>query len=211
MDTMLLDAPNKRNIHVGPLFRIPLWERFTECGNPGSIMFGQFFTWRAGRLADGSLRRTGLVVRYSTQKPPTRRELRRYLTGKRETHCIVEADTPEDAVKQFLDEWEGAKIGDPQDRTLRALWINRKKPILELPPCELLNRNQQGEFICGEELEDGQGEGGGTVLDQYDDEECPMYKFLHLGQGQIPRRRIRVRGTTYQLASWRRAGVSFLR
>jgi len=92
-------------------------------------------------------------------------------------YCVIEADNFEKAVKTFYNEWEAAKIGGENEES-KALWIARNCHILELPPCELLNRNKKGEFICGQERENGNGEFGMCVLENYDEPfDCPIDKF----------------------------------
>ena len=61
------------------------------------------------------------------------------------------------------------------------MWINEEEYIFELPHCELLHRNNGGEFICGELSEEGegnQGEWGMCMLENYSaPEDCLISEF----------------------------------
>lgn len=62
-----------------------------------------------------------------------------------------------------------------------ALWIDKKRYIFELPHCELLHKNTNNEFICGEpseEDEGSQGEWGMCVLEGFSaPQNCPISEF----------------------------------
>lgn len=148
----------------------------------------------------------GIFVYYENGKELDPKFIRSCLVGRKDTSCIVEADSPEKAIETFLNEWEGARIGTKYV----ALWINPKKPIKELPSCELLRKNKRDQYICGEEVgEDGNGEYGGCVLECYDPpDECPIKDFndsvYELEEaGKLPVKTISFAGQLYQIISAR--------
>ena len=106
--------------------------------------------------------------------------IRRHLVCREHGKCFIEASSPKEAIEKFHTEYEGAKIGGKR-REARALWINQEEYIFELPHCELLHRNKEGEFICGnlsEEGEGDQGEWGMCVLEGYGSpKNCPISEF----------------------------------
>ena len=104
--------------------------------------------------------------------------VRRHLVGMYDEQCIIEADSPEEAIAKF-NALEGAMIGG-EDRKAKALWINEDEPILELPPCQRRNISSRGQYICGEEMGgNGNGELGMCMLAGFDpSHDCPVEKFL---------------------------------
>lgn len=147
------------------LYKIPLHMREITVSNFG-------FKGKCMKL-DG----VGFFIRYDKENELDPNFIRRHLAFRKGTFCIVEADTPEDAVKTFYEEWEGAKIGG-QEEEAKALWIDRELEIEELPYCENLNISSRGEYICGTEEESGNGEFGMCVLEQYDPpDDCPIADY----------------------------------
>ncbi|MFH0806537.1 MAG: hypothetical protein V1885_02330 [Candidatus Brennerbacteria bacterium] len=151
-----------------PLYRIPLLQRAIQLDN-------SFRKKEKCMALDG----VGFFIRYSSDEELTPGNIRCYLVGIEHTHCIVEADSRIDAILKFLLEWEGAMIGgnSPESKALR---VDPREPIMEMPPCALLHRNVADRFICGEERKDGNGEFGMCMLEQYDppDFHCPIDAFF---------------------------------
>ena len=106
--------------------------------------------------------------------------IRKHLVGRVSGSCILEANNSKEAIKKFHTEYEGARIGGKR-RKAKAMWINEEEYIFELPHCELLHRNNGGEFICGELSEEGegnQGEWGMCMLENYSaPEDCLISEF----------------------------------
>ena len=156
------------------VYRIPLKERF--------VVLGQNVI-KARRLyvvVDG----IGLAVEYDNDAQLTPKGLRGHLIGERDTHALVEASSPEEAITQFLTEWHGAIPGKqltPEPQRSPALWINPAQPIHEYPSCSLLHKSRKREeFICGEEEgTNGNGEFGMCILAGFDgpDFYCPIEDF----------------------------------
>lgn len=157
-----------------PVYEIPVFQRFTSIGE-FSALWGLYQIM----IVDG----IGLFVFYKNDQEAelTPENVRRHLIGRKETTAIVEADSPEEAIRAFSLEWKGARIGGKAEES-KAVWINRKKPILELPACEMLRRNNRGGFVCviGEPQEDSFDDSAECVLSCYeppDDFECPVDQF----------------------------------
>ena len=151
-----------------PLYEIPLWMRFV--GMPWLVL---------SKVKCLSIDEVGMFVYYEDEKELEIESLRRRLTFRRKTRCLVEAESPEEAVGKFYSEWEGARIGG-EDPESKALWINAEEPILEFPDCEHRGKNSHGQFICGELEEDFQvGKFGMCMLEGYDApfEDCPIHQF----------------------------------
>jgi len=156
-----------------PLYKIPLWERYTYVDSDARFLF----LCKAKCL---HIDQVGLFVYYTDEKHLDPDFIRKHLIFRKRTHCIIEADNPEKAITTFFNEWEGAMIGGDCDEC-KALWINKEEEIIELPHCDLMRRNSQDEFICGEPMESGNGEFGMCVLEGYDGfEECPVAHFYHV-------------------------------
>jgi hypothetical protein len=145
------------------LYRIPLYERFTQIGD------SPLGTQKCLHIDE-----VGLFVTYPSGREDllTPENIRRHLIGRRRTWCYVEADSPEKAIETFYKEWDGAKIGGDKTPEHKALWIantEHDEPIGDYPYCEEMHKNKNGEFICGEDNgEDGNGIGGMCVLEGYD-------------------------------------------
>lgn len=154
------------------LYQLPLFERVTDI----SIPVGS-----GSKVKCLHIDKVGIFVSYDDEKKLKPRFIRRHLIGIEDTHCIVEANNPKEAIEIFFQEWEGAKVGGKGEKR-KALRINREQPIFELPFCHLLRKNKEDEFICGDPLESGlesgNGEFGMCVLEGYDaPEDCPIGKF----------------------------------
>ncbi len=91
--------------------------------------------------------------------------IRRHAALRKECETTVEAKDLQSAINRFHNEWCGAKIGG-EDEKAKAVWINRGKPILEIPPCRSYRlREQEGDVICGDPNEYGHA---GCVFGQFD-------------------------------------------
>ncbi|MCK9446235.1 hypothetical protein M0Q50_05020 [bacterium] len=95
----------------------------------------------------------GIFVEYDDEKLLTPEMIRCHLTPIRETDCIIEANTPQEAIEKFYLKFEAASWENP------AVWINDQKPIIQYPPCEHLRMTKTSRFICGPKL---RGEDCGT-------------------------------------------------
>jgi len=99
-----------------------------------------------------------------------------------ETDCIVVAVNVFGAIAKVCALWDGMNVGGLGEKN-KALWINRDKPIKELPSCEKMWINEKSQFTCGEPQEEGGGEYGMCALeDGYDCPEygdCPLKRFRH--------------------------------
>ena len=148
------------------LYEIPVLQRFTKIGKLNS------------RYACLHIDEVGLFVYHDNGQRIKHNFVRRHIILQRKTQCIIEGDSPEKAIQRFFSDWEGSKIGGESEES-KALWINRAEPILELPNCSKLHRNQNEKFICGEEEgKTGQGVFGMCVLENYDyPTNCPLYSF----------------------------------
>jgi len=119
----------------------------------------------------------GVFVSYRREEELDIHSIRCHVAIRYPGYCVVEAYNFEEAIKAFYNTWEAAKIGGENEES-KALWIARNCHILELPPCKLLQRNKNGEFICGEERENGNGKFGMCILENYDEPfDCPIDKF----------------------------------
>jgi len=152
------------------LFQIPLMQRSTILGSPGK--FGK-------KVKCFHIDKVGLFIYYEDEKQLDPNFIRKHLTFREHTYCIIEADTAKNAINIFYEKWEGAKIGGESVLEEKALWIDKDSEILELPNCERLHKNKKGEFICGEQgIEEDLGIWGGCTLEGYDaPEDCPIHEF----------------------------------
>lgn len=133
-------------------FNLPLKKRFTKIFDRENSLFlcSKFVE------VDG----IGVIVEYDHKRNLTPEKIRQCSRGITDTYCIVEAETPEEAIKIFLQNWEGAQGEHP------AFWIRDKDIILKYPFCEFLNQSREGKFICGPEVcGEGYGIRGMCVLE----------------------------------------------
>ena len=154
------------------LYEIPLYERFTIVGKPSAFK----------KIKCLHIDEVGLFVHHDKKEQLKPDVIRKHLILRKETYCSVEANSPEEAIKIFYAEWDGAKIGGDSPES-KALWINKEEKILELPRCDRLRKNKEGQFICGKLIENGilsgNGEFGMCVLGGSDHplKLCPMTPF----------------------------------
>lgn len=157
------------------VFKINLFERRTK--------ISQYCNKCEILLVDG----VGIFVEYRDTEYPngfdekTMEILSRSLRGISKTSCLVtDANTAEEAIEQFYNEWDGAKIGTIGIEDSFALYINKSLVIKEYPFCEKMHKNTRGRFICGvEEGDNGNGEFGMCVLENFDPPgfHCPCTIF----------------------------------
>jgi len=133
----------------------------------------------------------GLYFRYNKKKDLIPSNIRRYLTGRRSSQIMIEADSILEAIEKFYTIWEGARTGGKSEES-RAMWIGRNEydVIKEYPHCEILNRNKEDRLICGEvdPLEEDEkspsGVGGWCIFENEDfsdddEDHCSVVKAIN--------------------------------
>ena len=171
------------------VFWVPLQERFLEIG--------------LAIVTCKQIDEVGLFIYHDGKQELTPEFVRHHLIDRRDTNCIIEAGTPEEAIKIFHGKWEGAKIGG-KDRKSKALWIDEGTPICGLPECALRHKNREGDYICGEEIGiQGNGEFGMCVIENYDaPDDCSVDNFYaeyfdRQRVGTLPTKTVNVDGVDY--------------
>ncbi len=175
------------------IFDVPLEERFVQMTR---------FETQVTCMDVGNV---GLFIYHDGTRELNPEFIRYYLRGRRTTDCLIEAHSAEEAIKIFYEQWEGAKIGG-EARMKKALWINTKVPMIGLPllPCELLHKNKEGRYICGDDTGlHGNGEFGMCILDKWDPpNECSLDKFYEAyserrGAETLPIKTVNIDGVDY--------------
>jgi len=130
--------------------------------------------------------------------------IRKHLQIRESTYAIVESPTVTQAINTFHNEWDAAKVGGIAEET-KALWIDREHPIREIAKCELLRKSKRGQFICGDEKNNGSGEFGMCILENYDrpDGYCGIGeyndKIFYLDRNKkLPIKTIIIKGKEYK-------------
>lgn len=120
----------------------------------------------------------GIFMHADTKDKLTEKFSRHCLRGIIDKTCLIEADTPHEAINKFHNEQHGANIGGPF-RKSKAIWIDETRRILEFPPCKHLHKAANGDLVCGPPQKDGSGEFGYCVLEGFDapDFDCPIDSF----------------------------------
>ncbi|MDD5569413.1 MAG: hypothetical protein PHG23_03300 [Candidatus Pacebacteria bacterium] len=160
------------NPNTEPFFYIPLLERVINLGKPyPDIPVRQKYVEIGG---------IGALIKYEQEKDLAEGWIKKWIKNnvgfRMWDFCVIQAATPEDAIKKFYEIYPGAKIG----KKSKALIINRKKRIIELPRCYLLYQgSKEGRFVCGplkEGIDYDSGEFGMCVLDfaDYPDGYCGL-------------------------------------
>ena len=165
---------------TGKIFKIPVYERFITTDN---------FAYKTIIL---HIDEVGVLVEVGHDTPSlTTDYLRRHLVGRRRQWAYVEAKDVRDALKKFYTEYEGTRTGGETPES-RAQWVDEHEAILEMPSCDMLHRNLEGQFTCGAPIneapdhflyEDGSsnnnGDNGMCVIDGYDEpfDMCPINQF----------------------------------
>ena len=168
------------------LYLIPLYERTIEIT-------------RFGQLKLLHIDSVGAFIRTDGTHPLTTDFLRRFLVFRSSTKTLIAAETPAEAIQEFLNEWEGANVGGTEDEQ-KALWIDKDQPILELPPCEHMRKDERGVPRCGDD-------GAGCIYDYYDMPDfCPhssIHEWIAKNQETIKLQSVSVVGKDFQLASYK--------
>ena len=154
-----------------PLYEIPIYRRVVN------VSRNESFPKKEEILHVDAV---GVFLLYNEENQKDVSFIRKHLVGRVSGRCILEANNSKEAIKKFHTEYERARIGGKR-RKAKAMWINEEEYIFELPHCELLHRNNGGEFICGELSEEGegnQGEWGMCMLENYSaPEDCLISEF----------------------------------
>jgi len=142
-------------------YKVPYWFRFS--GTEKIPMRGNWHLIEVDGIG------MFFCTDYSEIDPPPPDVVRRHLIGVTKKRWIIEADSPEDACRIFMDS-EGAKKGT----RAKALYLDTDEVIEELPHCERL-RVVENEFRCGDDFEDCSA--SGCIIDQCDPpEDCPVLR-----------------------------------
>lgn len=146
------------------LFRMSLQERYLPLGSYAQVDCKH-------------IDEVGLFIYHNGEQELTPEFVRGHLIGIKESNCMIEASTVEEAINIFHAEWEATKIGG-ETRKRKALWLNEKVPIQGLPECKLLHQSQEKRYICGEEMYEGNGIFGMCIIDGSDPPDgCPAGRF----------------------------------
>ena len=122
-----------------PLFEIPICERIMSVGK----------IYRLGKKTEVmNVDNVGFFLHYDEEWQKNEHGfIRDHLRQRIYEEFYIEAANVHEALKKFYDECEGTKIGG-QQKDAKALWINDKKFIYELPYCHHMSRNERGNFVC---------------------------------------------------------------
>lgn len=122
-----------------PLFEIPVCERVISVGR----------LYCSGKKTETMhVDSIGFFLHYDEEWQKTDLDfIRKHLQQRVDGGAYVEEANVHLALKKFYDQWEGAKVGGTE-KNQKAIWINEKKFIYELPDCPRMSRNKKGDFIC---------------------------------------------------------------
>jgi hypothetical protein len=186
------------------LFVLPIYERI--------IGDNSYFTKYSKHMElDG----VGFLLKYDEEGQQNDPDwIRRHLQLREEGNILIEASDLEDAINIFHNEWVAAKIGGASE-TAKAMWINRNKPINELPPCDMYwIRVEYDDVICGDPEEFGYA---GCVVSGFDPpgSGCVASRFYekisativnHEWVEQVHPKVYTINGLEYKLISYRDLG-----
>jgi hypothetical protein len=139
--------------------------------------------------------------------------IRRHGALRTETWTLVEAEDITGAIRKIKSEWYGCNIGGGAEKA-KALWINRDKPIQELPQCPLYwVRENKGDVVCGKPNKNDQycgcGFGGfdfaeGCIGDKFCEKIGKEYDHeKETWVDKVPPNIITVDGLDYKFITWR--------
>jgi hypothetical protein len=149
---------------------------------------------------------TGVLICYDREEDFNEGAIRINNHGVHDTWTIIEADNATEAIKKFYASYEGAKIGG-KPLKCKALQIDRGRRIVEIPYCDLMERDPRTQrLICGPDACFGGCVLGGIT--DLPDGECVMRKFCHIAafdfSKRLPRgyvlKKIIVDGIVYNFA-----------
>jgi len=144
------------------------------------------------------------MIEYDDENELTVENIRKHATLVGDSSCVVEAENIQEAIRKFYKNWDGVNVGGKEE-TAKALWIDRPKPIIELPYCQFLKISDTGRFICGEQVRgECYGKRGMCVLEPDIDPppsgNCPIdeldLKFC-LSQKELAIEKVGINGREY--------------
>ncbi len=204
----------KKNAILYPI-EIPLFERVIQVTAKGR-MHALFF----GKVEIMHVDEVGLFVYHDGKQELTPKLIRKYLTCKQKTSCLIFAESIEDAINIFYEEWDGATVGGEHENS-KAIWIDRVdedgtpsyRTIIEYPRCPHMFQNKIEEVTCGRPIYDikdhpekkdrhwnTRGEFGMCALEGMDtpeDSGCPMEKY-HEWKNKLPEHTLVVGGKEFR-------------
>ena len=125
------------------IYEIPIIVRYTYIGSGD---YEKFFPFKSKYLVINNL---GIIVYYDEEKQleilRTKEDLKFF---EEKGLCFIEAEDHREAIIKFFLENKETAIGG-NTLNSRAVYINKKEIILELPFCPLIHKNKYGMFICG--------------------------------------------------------------
>lgn len=155
-----------------PLYGIPLFRRVVNVTKSASCLPKKTEIMHVDAV--------GIFLHYDEEGQKEINFIRSHLVCREHGKCFIEAGSVQRAIKRFSIKYEGARAGGRRMEA-RALWINQEEYIFELPHCDILHKNKEGEFICGKLSKEGdgnQGEWGMCVLEGYSSpENCVISEF----------------------------------
>lgn len=144
------------------LFEIPVCERVVSVSR--NYRFGK-------KTVIMHVDSVGFFLHYDEEWQRDDRDfIRSHLQQRVGGNAYIEAASIREAVNKFYDEYEGAKVGGP-GKSEKAIWINDKKFIHELPYCPKMRKNKGGQFVCSfEEGDEECDDNGGRmcILENYE-------------------------------------------
>lgn len=121
---------------------IPLWETRVQLYDGLRTYLGR------GKYVE--IDGMGVLVQYASEEGFSLDKVRKAKKYRHHhTFCVIEADSVEQAIRYFYEDYQGANVGGETIQS-KALRINRTRRIIVLPHCHLLNvGKKEGRFICG--------------------------------------------------------------
>ena len=132
----------------------------------------------------------GILVCYDKEEDFNEDAIRINNYGVHDTWTIVEAESVAEAINNFHNSYEGAKIGGDSLKS-KALQIDRTRRIVKIPYCDLMVKDKRDQrFLCGPDGIFGMCVLGGIA--DLPDGGCVMRNFCHIGafnfSKRLPRR-----------------------
>ncbi|MCK9446806.1 hypothetical protein M0Q50_08105 [bacterium] len=127
----------------------------------------------------------GILLCYDKKEDFTEEAIETNNYGVHDTWTIIKANNIVEAINDFYNSYEGAKIGGESLKD-KALQIDRGRRIVKIPYCNLMERDSKNRFICGSNAMFGDCVIGGIA--DIPDGSCAMKKFCHIGAHNFSKR-----------------------
>ncbi|MFH0852213.1 MAG: hypothetical protein V1845_01225 [bacterium] len=107
----------------------------------------------------------GILVRYDELCQLEEKFVLRHQPSVSPRSCVIAAQTPEEAIAKFMNDFLGAGIGGDAGEE-KIFWIDQSRYIIQLPPCRFMKVSGLYHFTCAKVDRNDKNNGACVLNDQ---------------------------------------------